>query len=390
MKQEYIAVDVEAFGREVEELRQWLDQERGQGCLEHLKKMERWGRACTALGYATAWLGPNPVSAVALSLGRTSRWTMIAHHVSHKGYDKVEGTPERLTSEHFAKGKRRLLDWLDWIEPAAWNEEHNIQHHYKLGEEGDPDVVQRNLDWLRDAKLPEPLKVALVTFYMGTWKALYYAPTTQESLHEAKARREARRSKSEVQEPGWIWNPLSEPGRDLIGKSWLFYGLTTFAGIPALFLPLGPGAATSVLINSALAEVLTNIHTFIIITTNHTGEDLPVFEEVGRSRAEFYIRQIAGSVNYKTGGDLNDFLHGWLNYQIEHHVWPDLTMRQYQKAQPRLKALCEKYKVPYVQESVWTRLRKTVRVMTGRDTQHPATIQDTAASAQPQGVPTAA
>jgi fatty acid desaturase len=58
-------------------------------------------------------------------------------------------------------------------------------------------------------------------------------------------------------------------------------------------------------------------------------------------------------------------LHGWLNYQIEHHVWPDLTLRQYQLAQPRLRALCAQYGVPYVQESVFRRFRKMVAIALG-------------------------
>ena len=43
-------------------------------------------------------------------------------------------------------------------------------------------------------------------------------------------------------------------------------------------------------------------------------------------------------------------------------------MRQYQLAAPRLRAICEKYGVPYVQESVWTRLRKTTDIMVGKET----------------------
>jgi fatty acid desaturase len=77
------------------------------------------------------------------------------------------------------------------------------------------------------------------------------------------------------------------------------------------------------------------------------------------------LRQIVGSVDYQTGGDAVDLLHGWLNYQIEHHLWPDLSPLQYRKAQPRLKALCEAHGVPYVQEPVWRRLRKTLDVMVG-------------------------
>ena len=41
-------------------------------------------------------------------------------------------------------------------------------------------------------------------------------------------------------------------------------------------------------------------------------------------------------------------------------------MRQYQRIQPKVRAVCEEYGVPYVQESVFTRLRKTVAVMVGK------------------------
>lgn len=58
-------------------------------------------------------------------------------------------------------------------------------------------------------------------------------------------------------------------------------------------------------------------------------------------------------------------MHGYLNYQIEHHLWPDMTMLQYKRAQPLVKAVAEKYGLPYVQESVWRRLGKTIKIMTG-------------------------
>mmetsp|Transcript_53310 Transcript_53310/g.121521 ORF Transcript_53310/g.121521 Transcript_53310/m.121521 type:complete len:88 (-) Transcript_53310:341-604(-) len=78
------------------------------------------------------------------------------------------------------------------------------------------------------------------------------------------------------------------------------------------------------------------------------------------------MRQVVSSANYRTGGDANDFMHGFLNYQVEHHAWPSLSMLSYQRAQPRLKAICEKYAVPYTQESVFVRLVKTLDIMVGR------------------------
>ena len=39
--------------------------------------------------------------------------------------------------------------------PEAWSVEHNELHHYRLGEEADPDLVQRNLAFVRAMKAPK-------------------------------------------------------------------------------------------------------------------------------------------------------------------------------------------------------------------------------------------
>jgi len=59
-------------------------------------------------------------------------------------------------------------------------------------------------------------------------------------------------------------------------------------------------------------------------------------------------------------------MYGWLNYQIEHHLWPDLPLSQYQKLQPQVKALCERHGIPYCQDSVFKRLLKAVDIMVGK------------------------
>ena len=122
----------------------------------------------------------------------------------------------------------------------------------------------------------------------------------------------------------------------------------------------------NVFINLILAELLTNFHSFIVIVTNHCGEDLYRFNNsVIANSGEFYLRQIISSVNFNTHSDINDFLHGWLNYRIEHHLFPDLSMYEYKIIQPKIKILCKKYKIPYIQENVFIRLKKTVDIMTG-------------------------
>ncbi len=300
------------------------------------------------LGLATAWLAPNPVSVVLISQGRLARWSMVAHHTSHRGYDQVPGVEHVETSKGFAKGLRRAIDWLDWIDPEAWHHEHDLQHHYRLGEDADPDLLEKNLDWLRDSSLPRPIRWLVVSFFVLTWKWSYYAPNTLRQLLG-----EERSLASMFVHPKF-WTRCILP-----------FGLVHFVLLPLLFAPLGAWAVGSVLCNLVLAELLTNAHAFLVIVTNHAGDDLYRFDTPKEDKADFYARQVLGSTNFRTGGDLNDFVHGWLNYQIEHHLFPDFPMLQLQRIQPEVKALCEKHGLPYVQESVWRRLRKTIEIAVG-------------------------
>ncbi len=360
------AQDVENFTQEIMALRRATNERLSLDDFKHLQKIERWGKLSTLAGYGTAWMIPNPVSAFLMAQGNVTRWTTIAHHVLHKGYDKIDGVPERYTSTGFAHGFRRLLDWNDWILPDAWNNEHNRLHHYNLGEAADPDQVELNLEWLRTSTLPMPVRYAIVGLFAATWKPVYYAPNTLKHLRSNKNNVLGEERHSAALSQLALWNPLNPFARDLWLKCFLPYIMVKFVLIPMLFIPLGPIAVINVWINTLLAEIIANLHSFLVIVPNHVGDDILLFEEASNTKDEFFLRQITGSTNFKTGGDFNDFLHGWLNYQIEHHLWPDLPASQYQRLQPQVKALCEKYGIPYVQESVWKRLKKTVDVMVGK------------------------
>lgn len=122
--------------------------------------------------------------------------------------------------------------------------------------------------------------------------------------------------------------------------------------------------------NSVGAELLTNVHTFAVIAPNHAGEDLYRFTAPPSERAEWFLRQVLGTTNFSTGGDARDFLHGFLSYQIEHHLFPDLPPLQYQRLQPKVKALCEKFGVPYRQETVGKRVKKLVAIVIGDARMH--------------------
>lgn len=351
-------IDLEAFARDVHALRKEILEDLGPADLAHLEKIEAWGRAATAIGLATCWVVPNPLSAGALAVGRSTRW-LLMHHVGHRGYDKVPGVPARYTSAVFARGRRRFFDWPDWIVPEAWIYEHNVLHHAHTGEDTDPDLVEKNTEWVRE--LPRPVRAALLGLLAATWRASYYAPNTLDAWLEKERLTKEGPSKESGGEP----LPTSTRWKEIALKSWLPYAAYAFGGLPLLFAPLGPIAVVNAFVNSVAADVITNVHTFLVVGPNHSGDDLYRFPDKPASRGERLARQVLGSANYATGGDLRDFAHLWLNYQVEHHLFPDIPMRQYQKVQPKVKALCEKHGLPYVQDSVWKRFGKMARVFLG-------------------------
>ncbi|MEL7002168.1 MAG: fatty acid desaturase [Bacteroidota bacterium] len=354
---------MEAFFNKLDEIESQAKMRVDYNDVKHLRKLESWCNWIYLIGLGTAWVYINPISIYLISQAKFSRWTCMAHHVLHGAYDKIEGVPNRLTSRKFAKGIRRGYDWFDWIIPTEWSYEHNLLHHYHLGENSDPDQVENNLEWLREKKYPTFIKWCIVLVLACTWKFIYYNSNTILEDFKKKSGDESLQLSSK-----YIWNPIYPPARRLLFFSILPYLTFNFVLLPALFFVFSKSAGYNVLVSMIIAEILTNVHSFVMIVTNHAGNDIFRFEKKLSGKKEFMIRQIIGSTNYTTGGDKNDFFHGFLNYQIEHHLWPKMTMRQYQWVQPQVKKLCKEYGVLYTQESFIRRIKKTVDIMIGVET----------------------
>ena len=280
--------------------------------------------------------------------------------------------------------------------------EHNYMHHYMLGEGRDPDLVERNTHHIREGKFPLALKFVDVAIIACMWKWYYYAPNTLKEMDGYEAERAAERAAkatgaagaaaASTGAPAPLFDTGLQPGGygDVTrpatfryvwreGLAGNFKPLERMAGVlgpyftahfvltPSIFYALfGPAVAATAMVNLVAAEILTNLHSFAIVVPNHAGDDVYRFETPVKVKSdEFYLRAVIGSVNFNTGSDANDFLHGWLNYQIEHHMFPDLSMLSYQRMAPEIKAICEKHGVPYVQENVFKRVWRTTQIGVG-------------------------
>jgi len=376
-------LDHTAFREDIQKLGQELAARQGPADVVHLNKMIWWSRSCFLVGVLTMSYCINPLSIYLISLGIMSRWTIIGHHVCHGGFDKCsDGKYNRFK---FGVGSlwRRRFDWLDWMLVEAWNVEHNQLHHYCLGEVHDPDLVEHNLLAVRDLQQPQWLKRVVVFVMAATWKWHYYAPNTFKMLKIHELRRVGKVPTwkgGETVPASLLVAPWTVDASWFFGQGPVFFRNAEFFGrvlgpffvrqfvvLPCLAgLVFGRTAVFNSLISLLLAEVLTNLHSFLVIVTNHAGDDLYRFDRHCKARtATFYLRQIISSGNFSMGTDFIDFHHGWLNYQVEHHLWPDLSMLSYQKAAPLVRSICSKHGVPYIQHSVFWRLKKTVDIMTG-------------------------
>lgn len=375
---DYRDIDQEQLQCDIEDIKKVIKIEKKD--FDHLLKLERWGRASTIIGSLIIalvviisssntgivleqfdfWLF-GLAGAFLVSVGNLSRWANVTHPILHGAYDKVPNIPYRYTKKGFASGNRRWIDWLDWIKPDAWAYEHNIMHHYHLGEMDDPDNVEKDVKWIHDMKVPIFVKYLVVYAFAVVWKIAYYGPNTLRILENKE-----RMARGEEPTLAYEIAPFTKNGRELWKNYILPYGLFQFVFLPLLFLPFGLSSVLSAFIFLVIAEIMTNLHSFLVIVPNHSAEDIYQFSTPHKTQGEYYLRQIMGSVNYNTGSDFIDFMHGFLNYQIEHHLFPNMPLSFYQEMQPLVKEVCKKHNIEYRQESVFKRMRMTLELMVGK------------------------
>jgi fatty acid desaturase len=89
---------------------------------------------------------------------------------------------------------------------------------------------------------------------------------------------------------------------------------------------------------------------------NHKG--MPTLTEA--DELDFLRRQVLTSRNV-AGSRPVDWLLGGLNYQIEHHLFPNLPRPNLRHAQPLIRAFCQDHDLPYVEASLFGSYAQALR-----------------------------
>lgn len=317
---------LEAFGRELDELRRRVIEDLGERDASYIRRviraqrgLELAGRGLLVFGlFPPAWLG----GVAALSLSKILDNMEIGHNVMHGQYDWTND-PE-LDGEAF--------EWDSACPSDHWRHSHNYVHHTYTNIVGkDRDVGYGILRMSEDQPwklryLGNPLYATLlaILFQYGV------------ALHDLEVDRIIDGEVS-VKEKREMIREVERKVRKQTLKDYVLFPL-----LSGPFAPL-------VLAGNAAANATRNVWAFTIIFCGHFPDGAVTFTDVemeGEPRGRWYYRQLLGSADL-TGGKLFQVLSGHLSHQIEHHLFPDVPANRLEELAGEVRQICGRYGLPY-------------------------------------------
>ncbi|WP_280391850.1 fatty acid desaturase family protein [Nocardia brasiliensis] len=317
---------VEELGRALDELRAKVVADLGERDREYLYSIIKAQRGFEIAGRGLMYLGFLPpfwlAAVAALSVSKILDNMEIGHNVMHGQYDWMREPGVN----------SRVFEW-DTVCPAdQWKHSHNYLHHtYTNIHNKDRDIgysilrMDEAQSW-NVLRLGQPL-YAFALMVLFEWGVMGH-DLEVENIIAGKRK----------------WSDIKK----LVKGQWRKAGkqvLKDYVIFPALSGPL----FFSTLAGNVTANLVRNLWAFSIIFCGHFPTGVQTFTEeetADETRGEWYVRQMLGSANI-TGSKLFHIMSGNLSHQIEHHLFPDLPAARYPEMAPAVRALCEKYGLPY-------------------------------------------
>lgn len=318
--------DIEEFGRELDQIRTDIEQSLGQRDADYIRRVIRVHRSleatARALLCASRYRTPRIVGTVMLTGAKIIEMMELGHNVSHGQWDWMNDPEIHSMS----------WEW-DFIGPSAhWKRAHNHVHHTYTNVYGmDEDLgfvilrMTRDEPW-RPIHLLQPMTNLLIAASFEVAIAVHDLAVERRHLGIPRSRVGAK--------------PNVEFARKVarqVGKDFLLFPMLSGRGF------------RHTLTANASALLLRNLWSYLVIMCGHFPDGAEKFttEQLeGETGGQWYLRQLLGTANF-TAGPVLAFLSGGLCYQIEHHLFPDLPSNRYPEIAERVRALCDKYDLPY-------------------------------------------
>jgi fatty acid desaturase len=147
-------------------------------------------------------------------------------------------------------------------------------------------------------------------------------------------------------------------GRGKVDKRWIevtMLSLRVGAYLTAVFILLPPGMAAAFV---GVQLAVFGIYMGASFAPNHTG--MPILAH--DSKVDFLSRQVLTSRNISGGWLVNAYMGG-LNFQVEHHLFPNMPRPHLRAAQVIAKEYCKTHNIEYTETTVWQAYAIVVRYM---------------------------
>ncbi|MGO3328011.1 fatty acid desaturase family protein [Gordonia sp. (in: high G+C Gram-positive bacteria)] len=340
--------DVEALGAELDAIRADIEADRGDRDARYLHNTIRFQRGLEFTGrMLTMGASRRPVwwvGAVTLGVAKIVENMELGHNVMHGQWDWMNDPEVHSTS----------WEW-DITGPSAhWKHTHNYIHHKYTNVLGmDDDVGYGLLRVTRDQRW-RPFNLGNLAY--NTLLALFFEYGVAAQHLELGKKRKTPEAKAELQ------RDMRDVGRKIgkqVGKDFVL--APAIAGV----LNRSPRAARKTASANLLANVIRNVWTNAVIFCGHFPDGAEKFTKADmdkESQAQWYLRQMLGSANFRSGPVLA-FMSGNLSYQIEHHLFPDLPSNRLAEISLRVRALCDEYDLPYTTGSFLVQYGKSWRTI---------------------------
>lgn len=130
----------------------------------------------------------------------------------------------------------------------------------------------------------------------------------------------------------------------LVGWKLLYYSYALI--LPLIMVPL---SAWIIILGFITMHFITGLLISAVFQTAHVmpNTDFPLPDENGQLDKNWTLHQMATTTNYAPGSRLFSWLIGGLNYQVEHHLLPNVCHVHYRKLSKIVKSTAEEYGIPY-------------------------------------------
>ncbi|MEU8874769.1 acyl-CoA desaturase [Streptomyces javensis] len=221
---------------------------------------------------------------------------------------------------------------------AWWNDKHNRHHANPNHIEKDPDVGAGALVWTAEQAAVRRGFARWVTRHQA-W--LFFPMLLLEGIAlKVSSVQDLRRQ------------PMRER---VVEGALLALHLAGYAALLLTCLPVGKAVAFAL-----LHQALFGLHLGMAFAPNHKGMDMP--DPAGGERWGHLRRQVLTSRNVR-GGPVTDWLLGGLNYQIEHHLFPNMPRPHLRLVQPLVREHCRDLGLPYADTGLLDSYRQGLRHM---------------------------